>query len=209
VQYGKGLWSSGISYGKYAEIINALVARRREARRSFTRAWDLAFAWKDMEPTTHRVACPLIVVEALAVQALFWGWPLVAVHLLIGWHGIMRPVEHLAAVRGLLTLPCDSARTHGPVFLRIPFPKNRRSGPRQQTARWDDDVTTQLTTSLFASWPRSARLWPLSLGAFRRRFDALCAALHLRHGRDQCRGADWNAFSLTLGAMRPGGATAL
>eukprot|EP00972_Heterocapsa_arctica_P009195 1354952-Heterocapsa_arctica.AAC.1 len=80
----------------------------------------------------------------------------------------MRPIEHLGAVRGLLTLPCDCARTSGPAFLRIPVPKNRRSGPRQQTARWDDAVTVDLATAMPAAWPRSARLWPLSLGAIRR-----------------------------------------
>eukprot|EP00974_Lingulodinium_polyedra_P103645 10032462-Lingulodinium_polyedra.AAC.1 len=66
---------------------------------------------------------------------LLWGWPLAALHVLLGWHGIMRPIEHLGAQRASIVLPADLLQREGPAFVRIPFPKTRRCGPRRQTAK--------------------------------------------------------------------------
>ena len=43
--YGKGMFVTGKSYGRYSETINAVAAARPAWRKSLNEAWDLAFAW--------------------------------------------------------------------------------------------------------------------------------------------------------------------
>ena len=103
------------------------------------------------------MACPEAVLHALVVLALLWGWPLVGAHLMLGWYGLLRPIEHLAARRELLTLPADLFAEDGAAFLHIPFPKTRRQGPRHQTARVEHRPTIQFLTAVVGAWPTTGR----------------------------------------------------
>ena len=195
----------GAAYWRYPETINAVASFCREARRLLSAAWDVAFTWRGLEPPEHRVACPESLMAALAALMLLWGWPVAALHVLLGWHGIMRPIEHLAAARSQLVLPADLLQEEGPAYLRIPFPKTRRCGPRRQTAKVTDPFTVSLASALVAGIPSNAALWPQGPGTFRPRFAAACARLGLRPsgpGQPQPHG-------LSPGSLRPGGATAL
>jgi hypothetical protein len=109
IEYGRALYAGGKSYGIFSETINAIAVERPLIRRQLNGAWDLAFAWLSDEPTQHHPAMPLTVLAAMVPAALMWGWPHEAAVLLIGWTGIMRIGEILAATRAELILPCDSA----------------------------------------------------------------------------------------------------
>ena len=109
IEYGRALYAGGKSYGIFSETINAIAVERPLIRRQLNGAWDLAFAWLSDEPTQHHPAMPLTVLAAMVTAALMWGWPHEAAVLLIGWTGIMRIGEILAATRAELILPCDSA----------------------------------------------------------------------------------------------------
>ena len=75
VSYGKDLYYGGKPYGRYAETINAVAARRPAIRRSMTIAWDLAFSWIAAEPHAHHPALPVSILIASCSLSLLWGWP--------------------------------------------------------------------------------------------------------------------------------------
>ena len=54
VEYGKELFYAGKSYGRFAETINGINAKRPILKRQLAAAWNLAFAWVADEPHTHR-----------------------------------------------------------------------------------------------------------------------------------------------------------
>eukprot|EP00969_Alexandrium_andersonii_P336537 14876280-Alexandrium_andersonii.AAC.1 len=68
----------------------------------------------------------------------------------------------------------------GPAFLRVPFPKTRRRGPRRQTAKITDGPTIALASALVVGLPPSMPLWPQGPGTCRARFAAACGRLGLR-----------------------------
>ena len=142
---------------------------------------------------------------------ILWGWPLAALHALLGWHGIMRPFEHLGATRGCLVLPLGLLMEEGPAFLRIPFPKTRRCGPRRQTAKITDGFTIALASALVVGLPPSTPLWPQGPGTFRARFAAACGRLGLRpsgpgqplpYGLSPRRTAAWRRHSAARSARQ-------
>ena len=90
-------------------------------------------------------------------------------------------------------------------FVIIPRPKTRRLAARQQTARIDPVDAVRLITATFARLQPADRLWPLSLRAFRSRFEALLSALGLPTKGENSGGGR----PLELPSLRGGGATAL
>ena len=201
IDYGRALYAGGKSYGIFSETINAIAVERPLIRRQLNGAWDLAFAWLSDEPAQHHPAMPLTVLAAMVTTALMWGWPHEAAVLLIGWTGIMRIGEVLAATRAELILPCDSAPGTTFALVVIRQPKTRGRSARHQAARIDQADVIQFLTRMYGRADSAEPLWPYSASTLRKRFSQLLGALRLPVKR--CDGHR----PFDLGSLRPGGAT--
>eukprot|EP00435_Cladocopium_sp_Y103_P018494 s3398_g4.t1 len=201
IEYGRALYAAGKSYGIYSETINSIAVERPLIRRQLNAAWDLAFCWLSDEPTQHHPAMPIAVMAAIVTTALIWGWPHEAAVILIGWTGIMRIGEILAATRAELVLPCDSIPGTTFALVIIKQPKTRGRSARHQAARIDQSDVIQFLTAMYGRAPSTDLLWPFSASTLRKRFSQLLAALELPvHRTSGMRPFD-------LGSLRPGGAT--
>eukprot|EP00438_Fugacium_kawagutii_P001143 Skav218134 [mRNA] locus=scaffold759:371388:377624:- [translate_table: standard] len=125
VAYGKDMYYSGKSYGKFSETINAVASRKPHLRRNLASAWDLAFNWVVDEPHEHHAALPHSILVALVGLALLWGWTKEAAVIALGWAGILRIGEIYAATRADLILPEDAAPGIKHALLQIKLPKTR------------------------------------------------------------------------------------
>ena len=199
IDYGRDLYASGGAYGIYAETINAVAVERPLVRRQLNAAWDLAFVWLMDEPHQHHPAMPIAVMAAMV--ALGWGWAYEAAVILLGWTGILRIGEILAACRKELVLPCDAVPGTTFALLIIRHPKTRGRTAKHQAARIDQEDVIAYLTAMYGNAKPGARLWPFSAATLRKRFTHLLEALRLPTKRTESH----NPFD--LGSLRPGGAT--
>eukprot|EP00435_Cladocopium_sp_Y103_P064341 s255_g26.t1 len=136
---------------------------------------------------------PLVEPRTLEIQDKVWGFAGV---LTLGFLGIARPGEPLAAERKDLVLPRDMLNEENCVaYLRILKPKTRmRGGGRTQHLSVHDKEYVALLDAVFGLLPGNERLLECSPAAFRRRWDAVLSALKI----DKSSG-------LTPGGVRGGG----
>ena len=90
ISYGRQLYESGRPYWHYSETINGVAALRSSLRRSLQAAWDLAFSWMALEPSTHHVAMPPTVLLAVLSVCIYWGWLREAGIFALSWGGLLR-----------------------------------------------------------------------------------------------------------------------
>ena len=201
VRYGRTLYAAGKSYNQYAETLNALTALKPGLRRMLTAAWDLGIAWTKQEPSQHHIPVPAPILIAMITVAIMWGWMSTAGLLALGFGGLLRPGEMVAALRQDLLLPSDTGFTTSFVLLSIREPKSRFTYARQQTAKVDSADLVQVIEIAFGKLRGLQRLWPFSAQTLRTRFRSLLQALQLpvlSSPGSRC---------LDLGSLRSGGAT--
>eukprot|EP00435_Cladocopium_sp_Y103_P057938 s1879_g20.t1 len=201
VAYGREMFASGKSYGRFSETINGIAMTRPLLKKQLTPAWDLCFAWLANEPHQHHPAMPASILLAMLTAALYWGWPYEAAVLALAWTGVCRIGEVLQAKREDLVLPQDAAPGISFVLLRIADPKTRGRSARHQSARVDQEDIVQLLVSVYGRCASSEPLWPLSAATLRSRFTKLLQELGLptsSTGKARC---------FDLSSLRPGGAT--
>eukprot|EP00435_Cladocopium_sp_Y103_P064764 s777_g26.t1 len=204
IAYGKDLYYSGKSYGRFSETVNGIAARRPLLKRQLTGAWNLAFAWVADEPHTHHPAMPLSILLSFVTLSLLWGWPReAAMMMMMIWTGIMRVGEALAARRQDLVLPCDGAPGRGFALILIHQPKTRGVAAKHQSARVDPSDAVMLLSAVFGPLGAGDMLWNRSPSALRRRFSTLARALGLPTTRTA------EAVPYDLASLRAGGATFL
>ena len=201
VAYGKELYSSGKSYGRFSETINAVTARRPALRKQVAACWDLAFNWVVDEPHEHNTALPHSILLATVALALLWGWSREAALFAMGWSGVLRIGEIFAAKREDLILPRDAAPGVLYALLKIRLPKTRGRAARHQSSRIDPVDVVALIDAVFARLLPSEPLWNRSPSALRKRFAALQSALGLDGGLGP------GNLPYSLASLRPGGAT--
>ena len=199
--YGRDLHSSGKSYGRYSETINAVGSLRPIIKRQLTAAWDLAYAWLIDEPHQHHPALPQSILVAVISLGLLWGWPVESSIFGMCWAGLMRIGEILEARRSDVTLPCDAAPGVDYVLIRIREPKTRGRGARHQCARVDPSDLVSLITATFKSYSPEDPIWPFSPATLRRRFCQLLQSIGLPIK------AIGTVRPYDLGSLRAGGAT--
>ncbi|CAE7933904.1 unnamed protein product, partial [Symbiodinium necroappetens] len=202
VSYGRQLFESGRPYWHYAETINGLAARKPILKRTLQAAWDLAFSWMALEPTTHHVAMPAVILLSMLTVCLHWGWLREAGLFSLAWGGLLRIGEATAMLRRNLVLPQDVLFSQGHILARIEEPKTRMRMARHQAARVEQMDLVQLVALSFADLEPHEKLWPLSSQTLRRRFDLILERLGISTTRGKHRPLD-------LGSFRPGGATHL
>ena len=183
------------------DFVNTILActdRRRSARRFFTQSWDLVRTWQALHPVEHRLAMPSVVLLAYTCIALLWGWPAFAALTAIGWTAFLRPKEMFDGLRRHLVLPRDVAGSDSRLWYRVPEPKTRFRGPRQQLARSDERWVVSLADAVFGPLPADSPLWQGSTYAFRKRWKCIGEALAIPTG----------GKGITPASLRAGGVTA-
>ncbi|CAE7447660.1 unnamed protein product [Symbiodinium natans] len=178
-----------------AETLNAVGQKYGWLKSSLASAWSLVRTWEGLEPSEHHPPLPVQVLRALATTALAWSWPRVAVLLVLGFFGLLRPSEAIGLRRQDVSLPSDHFE-RDVLFIRVGSPKTRHRGARSQHVRVDEPGVAAWVDSLVGQMPLWRRLWSGSWAAFRRRFELL--QLEVLGAR----------FFLPS-SLRPGGATFL
>ncbi|CAE7518902.1 unnamed protein product [Symbiodinium sp. CCMP2592] len=201
-EYGRELFDAGRPYWHFAETINATAGRRPAIRRQLQQPWDLAFSWMSLEPHTHHVAMPSVVLLAVLTVCLVWGWRTEAGIFGLSWGALLRIGEAANASRSALILPRDVLWTQRYVLLRIEEPKTRLRAARHQAAKHEPADLVELVDAAFKHLAPSSRLWPFSTQTLRRRLDSALERLGVPTARTDKRPLD-------LGSFRPGGATHL
>ena len=199
VSYGKDMYQSGKSYGRFSETINALTTRRPALRRNLGAAWDLAFNWLVDEPHEHHAALPVTILLACVSLSLLWGWLREAAVLALTWTAVLRIGEVFAARRSDLVLPQDAAPGVWFALLKVRLPKTRGRAARHQSSRVDPADIVELLTIAFSRLTPDEMLWPWAPATMRRRFAQLQSAL----GIVRIDGSE----IYNLSSLRPGGAT--
>ena len=160
-------------------------------------AWQTVSKWEIAEPTQHRPPIPEPLVLAMASLAIGWGWRKFSAVLLLAFYGILRIGEALSAKRSDLLLPADLLSQDKVAYLLIRSPKTRRRGASTQYATVVDGLVVEVMEATWKDLPKDSMLFPMTPGAFRRRWDALLAALRIS-----------KVHRLTPGGCRGGGAVA-
>ena len=106
-----------------------------------------------MQPVTHRVPVPKLVIDAVLSVSVAWGWLRFAALTALAFHGAMRIGEPITAVRGDLILPEEAALQQKVCFLRVSKPKpGRRGRGRIQHARIDDEFAVDLAVADYGQY---------------------------------------------------------
>ena len=165
-------------------------------------SWDLAFSWMALEPSTHHVAMPAVILLAMLATSLCWGWLPEAGLFGLAWGGLLRIGEATSMVRANLVLPQDVLWSQQHILARIAEPKTRMRTARHQAAKVEQADLVLLIATAFGDLGSTDRLWPRSGQTLRRRFDLILERLGVSGARRHQRPLD-------LGSFRPGGATHL
>ena len=196
--FGQYLFRSNRARGDFSETINALVDVRRGLKGALPRSWDVSFVWRSLLPAGNRVAMPEKVFLALVSLALVWGWHDMVLMLGIGFMGMLRPHELRALRVADLLTPRRLLSDFPSMYIVIATPKMRRLTARRSYTRVDEPGFIAYADSLCALLPDEAFLFPGSYAQLRLLFNHLCLALGVPTGAPN---------GLTLGSLRPGGAT--
>ncbi|CAE7286481.1 unnamed protein product [Symbiodinium natans] len=200
VSYGRELYDLGKPYWHYSETVNAISALKPSVRRQLQAAWDTAFSWLAMEPYTHHVPMPPVILLAMLTVCLMWGWVAEAGLFAMSWGGLLRIGEATSARRKQLILPVDVLHVQSFILLQILEPKTRLRGARHQAAKIERSDLIDVIQLAFEFYDPEQRLWPFTNQTLRRRFDAILERLDIRRSSSGARPLD-------LGSFRPGGAT--
>ena len=195
-EYGSFLYSTGRSLFVYRHLLVFLQQNFLTVKPFMGGCWTLVTKWELAEPTVHRVPLPYAIFRAMVSIALTWKWKRFAAVLALGFHGIARPGEPLSAYRKELILPRDMMEEgKNVVYLKILKPKTRHRGRGvvQHLSIQDAEIVSFLD-KIYKDSFASERLLDASLSAFRRRWDAILAALGIP-----------KEAGLTPGGVRGGG----
>lgn len=196
-RYGLHLYSTG---GKLYELRHLLVLVQQEfpkLRAEIAPCWQLVTKWEIAQPLKHRQPLPENLFKAMFAIAMLWRWSRWAASLLLGYEGIARVGEILAATRGDLVLPSDAFDDAVSVaFLKIRKPKSRKRGiGRIQHIRVSTEPAVKFLERHFGHLDAGVKLFPRSAAAFRSRWDRILDVLKI----------PWNCRPTPAG-IRGGGA---
>ena len=195
-EYGNFLYSTGRSLYVYRHLVVFIQQNYVSVKPYMGTCWNMISRWELMEPTVHRVPLPYAIFRAMVTVALGWGWTRFVGILALGFLGIARPGEPLAACRGELVLARDMLEEDkGIVYLKIMKPKTRHRGRGVvQHISIQDAEFVKFLNAIYGSRPAEERLLGISPSAFRRRWDAVLSSLLIPR-----------SAGLTPGGVRGGG----
>ena len=195
-EYGNFLYSSGKSLFVFRHFLVYLQQNLVLVKPYMGICWNMVTRWELIEPTVHRVPLPFAVFRAMIGVALGWNWKRFSAILVLGFFGIARPGEPLAAYRKELILPRDMMEEEAEVcYLKILKPKTRHRGRGViQHISLSDPQYIRFLDAVYGSSSAAERLFDCSPSAFRRRWNAILAALCVP-----------TSTALTPGGLRGGG----
>ena len=194
--YGNYLYATGKSLYVYRHLVVFMQQNFVTIKPYMGLCWTMISRWEMMEPTVHRVPLPAVLFRAMLSICIGWGWKRFASILILGFLGIARPGEPLAAKRREQVLPSDMM-SEGPdvVYLKILKPKTRfRGRGLTQHISVHEPVYIAFLESVYRASQPDERLYDCSAGSFRRRWDAILDALLVPR-----------SANLTPGGIRGGG----
>ena len=87
VAFGHELFDAGRPYWIYSETVNGVAATHRSEATSAS--WDLGFPWLAIEPYSHHVPLPAILLCAVLAACMVWGWTREAGLFAMAWGGLI------------------------------------------------------------------------------------------------------------------------
>ena len=182
--FGLHLFEEGQSIYLLRQLVTHVQRTYPDFRGHLGKAWQLIAKWESLQPVSHRAALPLVVYQALVALAISIGWLKWAGITVLGFEGICRPGEPLAAERRDLLLPRDLvAENPAVVFLQIRQPKGRKRGlGAVQHVKIVDRRIAIFLEKVFGSLKRNERLYSGTPNSYRRRWDYLLTPASLRSG---------------------------
>ena len=198
--YGQFLYEHG--YPRYLLVyaITAVQDRLPHFRGFMAPAWQIDRKWQLAEPGECRpVISGPILCAAISVAAM-WGWHFWIGVSMIGFLGMLHSAEFLGLCRQDLVLPRDALVNQQVAYVHLRNPKTSRFA-RRQHAKIDDPFAVRYLEALYGARPLSFKLFPATVSAYRRQWDAIMGRLEIPHSR-QTRGA-------TPAVLRGSGATHL
>lgn len=194
--FGNELYRTGEPMYLFRHLIVWFQQNFPQQRHDLVTAWELLSRWEQVQPVTHRVPVPKLVIDAVLSVSVAWGWLRFAALTALAFHGAMRIGEPITAVRGDLILPDEAALQQKVCFLRVSKPKpGRRGRGRIQHARIDDEFAVDLAVAAFTFLDPSEKLFAATASTYRRRWDRVTAALKIPA-----------SLNITPGGLRGGGA---
>ena len=195
--FGLHLFEEGQSIYLLRQLVTHVQRTYPDFRGHLGKAWQLIAKWESLQPVSHRAALPLVVYQALVALAISIGWLKWAGITVLGFEGICRPGEPLAAERRDLLLPKDLvAENPAVVFLQIRQPKGRKRGlGAVQHVKIVDRRIAIFLEKVFGSLKRNERLYSGTPNSYRRRWDYLLMLLNIP-----------KEVNLTPASLRSGGA---
>ena len=202
-RYGRELYRNGKTYTQFAETINGISSIKPAVRRLLQGAWDFGYTWVRLEPSSHHIAMPSLILMSMLATSLMWGWLAFAGCLALGFGGLLRPGEFLSGIRKDLLLPADIDFSIDYVLYSIQDPKTRFTQARHQSSKIDSPDLVLVVQAAFGRLQPHQRLWPMSGQTFRARFRTVLNALQLPTT------IEGNMKPLDPGSLRAGGASYL
>ena len=194
--YGHFCFRENRSHLSFAETLNAITDLQLDLRRMLVSAWDVAWNWKGLEASNNNVAMPSQVLQAAVALALLWGWSDLALMLLVGFLGMLRPGELCALLVKDFVFTAVNGRDT--CFVFIGKPKMRRIGPRREHVRLDDSELLMALRHAFEGCSPNTPFCPCSQLEFSANFRLLMNGLKL---------PTQQGSGLTPASLRSGGAT--
>ncbi len=200
----QSLCSNNEALWKARHTVLAVQTSFRHLKGRLGRAWNAVKAWQMRVPVHSRIPLTPDILRAMFALALTFGvsnskdahlWFSFAVCLRLGFAALLRPSELTKLRVGDLRLPRSQWEPFTLVVTLLD-PKNKASLGRYQFVMVDDPGLVKWVMWLTAGWPGCVKLWPSSHGKFIKFFKHCVARLGLER------------LGLTVGSLRPGGATA-
>lgn len=179
--YGVHLFASGAGLYELRHLLVLVQQQKPELKIHLSPAWRLVSKWEQIRPLQHRTPLPKILYMAMVAVSLCWGMRRWAATLMIGFLGMTRIGEALAACRCDLLLPSDNFDSSvSSAFLKIRKPKTRRRGKgRIQHAKLEQADEIQFFERHLAQLDPGVKIFPLSAAAFRARWEKILEALKI------------------------------
>ena len=179
--YGVHLFASGAGLYELRHLLVLVQQQKPELKIHLSPAWRLVSKWEQIRPLQHRTPLPKILYMAMVAVSLCWGMRRWAATLMIGFLGMTRIGEALAACRCDLLLPSDNFDSSvSSAFLKIRKPKTCRRGKgRIQHAKLEQADEIQFFERHLAQLDPGVKIFPLSAAAFRARWEKILEALKI------------------------------
>ena len=196
-KYGDAEFCAGGSLLYYRHLVLTAQRRMPGCKQFIHIAWDLATRWEAVEPTTHRMPMPLVIVQAMIVVGWNLGWKRWCGVTALAYFGIARIGEVLNCKRKDLLLPADLIDEQNvAAFLLLRRSKTSfRQAAKVQHLKIKDCKAVQLLEFVYKEFNQDVFLFHGSPNVYRRRWDVVLKML----------GIEAN-LGLTPGGLRGGGA---